>query len=174
MKRYIKSSIKPIDAIPENPNIKSRDLTPKNYSQKIYDDLKEAYDKHIAVFEFEGDYNYNNFTTYAHEPIKRLTQELIVPGVEKAIKEKFMKDMHKDISYLPNDLIKLNLVDGYGSFITIVTIRGEDRKHVYGKINFNYAEELKTRCIRRIKLHLQERQFERNAERRRRSKLGGI
>lgn len=154
MAQDIKTSIVPIEKIPENPNRKNNALAnTKNYSKHIYEDLKMAYTNHIETFEFVGDYNYTSLITCAKAPIKQLTEEIILPGLADEMIGICKKLMDIDLTGTPI-LHKLTHVDGFNSFISLVGMTLEDRRHVYGEINFNYREELKLQIIERINREL--------------------
>ena len=70
--------IKPVVEIPE-----SRMSAAKSYRQRITDDIQEAIDKGIPLFEFVGDYNYKYLAQYAREQANRLNRQYVNNVVRK-------------------------------------------------------------------------------------------
>lgn len=70
--------IKPVDAIPENPMQKW-----KSNRQRITDDIQEAIDKGIPMFEFVGDYNFKYLSQYAREQANKLNRQYVDNVVRK-------------------------------------------------------------------------------------------
>lgn len=70
--------IKPVDEIPE-----SRMSAAKSYRQRITDDIQEAIDKGIPLFEFVGDYNFKYLAQYAREQANRLNRQYVNNVVRK-------------------------------------------------------------------------------------------
>lgn len=155
MEQDIKTSIVPIDKIPENLNQKNRTLpNTKNYAKHIYKDLMTAYNNHIETFEFVGDYHFTSFSSYVKAPVEQLTKEIILPGLVDEIVAVFKGKMGIDLTHTPILIRLTHHINGFNTFIKIVGITGTDRKHVYGKINFNYRKELKLQIIEKINREL--------------------
>ena len=104
----------------------------ETYTQMAMNDIREAVEKHIESFEFEGDYNYKTLASIARQQVSRFFREYIFLPAARNAKKILAEEGFVEIS-LPNERhfrYGENIVQIFG-----VTL--EDRVHVYGKIYFN-------------------------------------
>ena len=103
---------------------------------RVLKDFNEAIEKHISVFEFEGDYNFKTLGQKAKEVAKRKIFGKIysetASKVERELKKEFPKDKYiKAIGYW-------NYED---KFFKVKNIKKEDRVHVYASIDYDFIED---------------------------------
>ena len=126
-------AIREVDKIPKSS--RNQRAQPFEYTEKIMNDITEAYERRIPIFEFTEYDNPNYVTTYAKEiALRFITQKLYSTAyvnIRSAVKKKFKRKLGKAVDY-----IRINVPLSAEPAIKIygVTVNGE--KHVYGKIDF--------------------------------------
>ena len=123
-------SIKVVKDIPQNLAEKR-----KSYREMIRNDIQEAIDNHIERFEFEGDYNWKYLAQYAREEADIIWRKTVYYDTAKKVRAELKKDRPGEM-YIP---IRSGY-DYHGKYIKIRTKKGEDRIHVYGEIDYKFAE----------------------------------
>ena len=125
-------AIKPVNEIPMTLQEKRQ-----SYREMIRKDIQEAIDNHIERFEFEGDYNWKYLAQYAREEADRIWRSTVYRDVGRQVMEEMKKRF-------PNERYhSIYMKSGYdfkGRYIKIRTNKGEDRIHVYGEIDYKFAE----------------------------------
>ena len=151
-------AIKPVNEIPLTLQEKRQ-----SYREMIRKDIQEAIDNHIERFEFEGDYNWKYLAQYAREEADRMWRNTIYYDTAKKVRAELLKDRPGE-KYIP-------MRSGYeyhGKYIKIRAKKGEDRIHVYGEIDYKFAEGfyelLKADAIEQEKI-IAERERIRNEQR---------
>lgn len=118
-------AIKIIDEIPQYQKS-------SNQRDCIRADIQEAIDKGIALFEFEGDYNYKYLAQYAREVARHITT-VRARAIRKKFKEDNYTEEEKNIKgfyvWFSGDYIYKD------NWIRIVTRKGDDRRRVFCSIN---------------------------------------
>lgn len=139
-------AIKPVNDIPMTLQEKRR-----SYREMIRKDFQEAIDNHIERFEFEGDYNWKYLAQYAREEADLIWRKTIYNDTAKKVRAELLKDR-------PGETY-ISMRSGYdyhGKYIKIRTKKGEDRIHVYGEIDYKFAEGfyelLKADAIENLKI----------------------
>lgn len=123
-------AIKPVNEIPMTLQEKRQ-----SYRDMIRKDIQEAIDNHIERFEFEGDYNWKYLAQYAREEADLIWRKTVYCDTAKKVRAELRKDRPGE-NYIP-------MGGGYdyrGKYIKIRTKKGEDRIHVYGEIDYKFAD----------------------------------
>lgn len=127
----------------------------KTDRDRVFEDFNEALEKHIEVFEFEGDYNFKTLSQKAKEVARRRVFYKIYAAeakkVEQALKEEF-----------PNE--KYLSAQSYGyyedKFFKVKNIKKDDRIHVYASIDYRFIDGLYTQLLNDTRLHYKLREKE--------------
>lgn len=123
-------AIKPVNEIPMTLQEKRQ-----SYREMIRKDIQEAIDNHIERFEFEGDYNWKYLAQYAREEADIIWRKTVYYDTAKKVRAELLKDRPGE-NYIP----MRSGYDYHGKYIKIRTKKGEDRIHVYGEIDYKFAE----------------------------------
>ena len=123
-------AIKPVNEIPMTLQEKSQ-----SYREMIRKDIQEAIDNHIERFEFEGDYNWKYLAQYAREEADIIWRKTVYYDTAEKVRTELLKDRPGE-NYIP----MRSGYDYHGKYIKIRTKKGEDRIHVYGEIDYKFAE----------------------------------
>lgn len=109
---------------------------------KVLADFNEALEKHIEVFEFEGDYNYKTLSQKAKEVARRRVFYRFYADAAKKV-EKVLKDEFPKETYL-----RANAYTYYEDyFFKVKNIKEEDRIHVYASIDYDFINVLYDRLL---------------------------
>lgn len=135
----------------------------KSYREMIRKDIQEAIDNRIEKWEFEGDYNWKYLANYAREEADRIWRSTVYRDVGRRVVEEMKKRF-------PNEKYhSIYMKSGYdfkGRYIKIRTAKGNDRVHVFGEIDYKFAdgfyEELLSYTLNNKKL-FEQRKAEREA-----------
>lgn len=106
-----------------------------SYRSMIRADLEEAIRNRISTFEFEGDYNYKYLAQYAREEAGRLFTFRVYRDASKRVKQELASKFPENKYIFPESEFKYK-----NRYIKIRTKKGEDRIHVYGQIDFEFAD----------------------------------
>lgn len=121
--------IKPVNDIPMTLQEKRA-----SYREMVRQDISYALKNHISTFEFDGDYNYKYLANYAREEADIIFRRSLYRDAEKRVKEELAKKLN--LKYIFTDHWRYK-----GKYIKIRTKKGEDRIHVYGQIDFDFADK---------------------------------
>lgn len=104
----------------------------KSSMQQIKDDIQEAIEKGIQLFEFTGDYNYKYLANYAREAARDIRRKKIYE-IHKKFRENYFTDDEKNkngfhVFFKPSWEYKKD-------WIIITSRKGENRKMVFCKID---------------------------------------
>ena len=104
----------------------------KSSRKQIEEDIKEAIEKGIPLFEFTGDYNYKYLAQYAAEVAKKIRDEKI-REVHKKFRRENLTDDERNIKGF---YIWFKSTWEYKKeWITISSRKGEDHRRVFCKID---------------------------------------
>lgn len=118
-------AIKIIDEIPITSKGKAR-------RELIREDIQEAIDKGISLFEFEGDYNYKTLAQNARDVAKSFKAKKLIE-VQRKFKEENLTDDEKNIKGF---YVWFKSVWEYKHhWIHITSCKGEDNPRVFCKID---------------------------------------
>lgn len=132
-------------AIKEVKNIPQARGKKSTQTQMARNDIKEAFDRRISKFEFEGNYNYKTLSSVAREQIHRYFVDNIYVPTVREVKNILSEEGYTDIQ-IPNGYSR-----GEHSAYEVYGVTGTDRKHVYVQIYFNYIDEFKDTLLRATK-----------------------
>ena len=108
----------------------------KSQRENIRKDIEQAIKKHIVKFEIIGDYNYNCLDQAARIVVDQYFRSKIYPKaareVQKELEEEFGEKVWCNSAY-----------EYSGKFIGIFRRKRGDRIHVYGLIDYKFAENFK-------------------------------
>lgn len=121
--------IKPVNDIPMTLQEKRA-----SYREMIRQDIYYALTNHISIFEFDGDYNYKYLANYAREEADMIFRRSLYLDVAKRVKEELAKKLN--LKYIFTDHWRYK-----DKYIKIRTKKGEDRIHVFGQIDFDFADK---------------------------------
>ena len=128
-------AIREVDKIPKAS--RTQRAQPFEYTERLMNDIKEAYARHIPMFEFIDYDNPAYVVTYAKDlAYKFIKKELYTPkqhSIESAVKRKFKKTFGKGV-----DHIQIRLGTSAEPAIKIVGVTVDGEKHVFGIIDFDY------------------------------------
>lgn len=114
--------------------------TTVSHKDEILLDIKAAFETKVAKFEIIGDYNYKYLARQATEVAEDYCKSVILSNARAKAKKALRKEYRDDI-FIPS---------GYGWEHRIIKIHGvtlDDRKHVYGEIDFKFIRNLKKKFI---------------------------
>ena len=139
-------AIREVTEIPKSS--RGQRVQPFTYTEKIRDDIKNAYDRHIPIFEFTEYDNPNYVTTYAKDIACRfITQQVYSPAmhnIKARVKKKFRRKLGKAVEY-----IRIQTPMTAEPAIKIIGVTVHDEKHVYGKIDFDYIANFEDIMVNR-------------------------
>lgn len=108
---------------------------------KVFADFNEALEKHIEVFEFEGDYNFKTLSQKAKEVARRKVFYRFYADAAKKVKEALKDEF-------PHEYIIANGYTYYEDyFFKVKNIKEEDRIHVYASIDYEFINALYDRLL---------------------------
>lgn len=119
---------------------------PFNYRDAIREDLKEAIEKRIEMFELVGYPNTNYVTSSAKVvAFKYLSEIVFIPAkdnVKKKLSKEFKKELGGAVKYIRPNIPKTNTkaIEFRG-----VTVRGV--KRAYAKIDFDYIDNFEKNLL---------------------------
>ena len=122
-------SIKPVNDIPMTLQEKKA-----SYREMVRQDICYALTNHINTFEFDGDYNYKYLANYAREEADLIFIRELYRDAANRVKEELVKKLNRKYIFTDHWRYK-------GKYIKIRTKKGEDRIHVYGQIDFDFADK---------------------------------
>ena len=132
-------------AIKEVKNIPQARGKKSTQTQMVRDDIKEAFDRRISKFEFEGNYNYKTLASVARAQIHRYFVDNIYVPTVREVRNILSEEGYIDIT-IPDGFSR-----GEHSAYEVYGVTGTDRKHVYVQIYFNYIDEFKDTLLRATK-----------------------
>jgi len=139
-------AIREITEIPKSS--RNQRAQPFEYTEKIMNDIKEAYDRHIPIFEFIEYDNPNYVTTYAKDIACRfISQKVYSPtihNIKTRVKKKFKRKLGKAVDY-----IRIQTPLTAEPAIKIIGVTVNDEKHVYGKIDYDYITNFEDIMVNR-------------------------
>lgn len=130
-------SIKAMKKIPQN-LVEKR----QSYREMIRKDIQEAIDNHIEKFEFEGDYNWRYLANYAREEADMIWRKDYLYPASKEARAILKKERPEETYFAMPSAFEMK-----GKFIKISSVKGEDRPHVYGTIDYGFLEGLVERLL---------------------------
>lgn len=122
-----------IEIVKEIPKpIRTEDNTDKGNIRK---DIKEAIENKIVLFEFVGDYNYEYLPCWVREEAENIFASMFLP-IRKRVAERVEKEL--DII----NVITKSHTKYKNSMYKVTTVKQEDRRHVYMKIDYDFINTL--------------------------------
>lgn len=128
-------------AIKEVKNIPQARGKKSTQTQMARNDIKEAFDKRISMFELEGNYNYKTLSSVVRAQMHHyFINNIYVPTVRE------VKNILSEEGYT-NIQIPDGFTRGEHSAYEVYGVTGTDRKHVYVKIYFDYIDDFKNTLL---------------------------
>ena len=102
---------------------------------KVVKDFQEALEKHIEVFEFEGDYNFKTLSQKAKETARRKVFSTIYYETAKKVEDVLRKEFPNEKYLSARDYHYYE-----DKFFKVKNFKEEDRIHVYASIDYRFIE----------------------------------
>ena len=121
-------SVKQLETIPNEPKAKTA-------KQMAREDIEYAISHKMHTFEFIGDYNYKYLGSYAREVADGIFHSQVYNTARLKVCDKLRKELGVRYIFPPS------FWEYRGRYITIIQHKEDDRVHVYGKIDYKFAEK---------------------------------
>ena len=132
--------------------IKEVEFIPNAYAKKglttkeqIEADFREAFDKHISKFEFEGNYNYKTLGQNARDVAEKIFRDSIYTPARDFVVNKLSQELGR------NDITCEHFYREYKFAIKISSVTQDDRIHVYAEIDYDYINDYKSTLEKRTR-----------------------
>lgn len=107
----------------------------ESYRERIRQDICYAITNRISTFEFDGDYNYKYLANYAREEASHIFIRMIYRDASRQVRKTLAEKLQRKYVFPESEFMYKN------RYIRIREKKGDDRIHVYGQIDFDFADK---------------------------------
>lgn len=132
---------------------------PFNYRDKLFKDIRKAYDKRIDKFVFIGYPNANYASSFARNIALRFLQEELYTPIRRKVRETLVKEF----SHKLKKAVKYIRVDVPSSAEPAIKIHGvtvHDVKKVYGEIDFEYIDNFENILLEKYRKYYSDKKVQ--------------